>query len=69
MKILKRTKGVGVIFDTENIESQTKSDIKPSTNKSLHMNHQTTDHAFLGEYFPESHPIFLNFGGSFYYVV
>lgn len=69
MKILKRTEGIGVVFDTSLIESQTKSDLKPSTKTALHMNHNTTDKEFLRQFFPEGHPIFQNFDGSFYYVV
>jgi len=69
MKILKRIRGVGIVFDTENIESAIPSDEKPDVKKSLHLNHKTTDYEFLREFYPVFHPIFIEFGKSFYYVV
>ena len=68
MLILKRTRGFGVIFDTENIEFSTNSDAKPHTDMSLHLHHKITDYAFLRQFFPESHKIFKEFGASFYYI-
>lgn len=69
MKILKRTNGFGEVFDTENTQQSTMSKEKPEPNKSLHLNHHTNDLAFLLQFFPESHPIFIRFGESFYYLV
>jgi hypothetical protein len=69
MKILKRTNGYGMLFDTENIDFLAHSNIIPDTQKSLHMHHQMTDYDFLRQFFPERHPIFMLFGESFFYVV
>ena len=69
MKILKRTKGIGEIFDTANLHFLVNSDAKPSTDKALHKNHNTTDHEFLSQFFPEGHPIFIQFSDSYFYDV
>lgn len=60
---------MGIIFDTDNIESSTQSALMPSTADSLHMHHHTTDHQFLTEFFPKGHPIYILFSESFFYVV
>lgn len=42
MEILKRTRGTGEVFDTENIESKTKYPHLPPTSKASHHYHKTT---------------------------
>jgi len=69
MKILKRINGFGEVFDTENMQESTMSSEKPDLDKLLHRNHHTTDLAFLRQFFPEDHRIFIRFGESFYYLV
>lgn len=69
MKILKRTNGQGIIYDTENIQESYASTLNPNTEQSLHHHHRTTDFDFLLQHFPKEHPIFILFGESYYYVV
>ena len=69
MKILKRTNGSGLLFDTENPDYCEKSDIKPDVSQALHQSHEMTDRDFLRQYYPEKHPIFILFGDSYYYDV
>jgi hypothetical protein len=69
MKILKRTRGTGEVFDTENIESKTKYPHLPPTSKALHHYHKTTDNDFLKQFFPEKHQVFCLFSESYYYVI
>lgn len=69
MKILKRTNGFGIIFDTENIEQQEVSTLKPSPDQSLSNHHRMTDLSFLAQYFPPKHSIFIRFEESYFYVV
>jgi len=67
MKILKRTNGTGTIYDTENIAYSMPSDLKPGTDKSLHLSHKSTDKNFLLQFFPVNHPVFILFEQSYYY--
>ena len=69
MLILKRTNGIGEVFDTENIESRTKSEEMPDVKKSLFLHTHTSDFNFLLRFFPRRHPIFILFEESFYFVV
>lgn len=69
MKILKRTNGLGEVFDTENTQHSIISKEKPDPDKSLHLNHHTNYFSFLCQFFPEGHPIFIRFEESFYYLV
>lgn len=69
MIILKRTNGLGEEYDTENMSYSAISSAKPDTRNSLHLFHQQTDLQFLKGFFPESHPIFIQFSVSFYFVI
>lgn len=66
MKILKNPNAI--IYDTENIDSKELNPHKGYGNPiPLHHFHQKTDYEFLNEYFPNEHPIFINFSQSYYY--
>jgi hypothetical protein len=69
MKILKSN--TLQVFDTDDINFiQSYKGNEPSDiSKSLHHNHELTDHDFLSEYFPANHQIFNDFSKSFYWVV
>lgn len=69
MLILKRTNGTGEIFDTEAPDTATPSLLRPGPDKWLCNHHQSTDLAFLRQYFPEGHRIFNRFENSYYYLL
>ena len=69
MKILKSN--TNQVFDTDDATFiETFKGKKPiDLSKSLHLNHDETDYDFLNKYFPADHPIFNDFGKSFYFVL
>ena len=66
MKILKRPDNV--IFDTDNPDStESRLNLEPST--PLHHMHDQSDWDFLTDQFGTDHPVFQDFGRSYYYVL
>jgi hypothetical protein len=69
MKILKRTRGIGIIYDTEDTTTATPSTENPSHTQWLCNHVRMTEFNFLSQYFPKGHPIFILFGESYFYVI
>lgn len=72
MKILKQTNidriySVLEVFDTENINFRAELSSDPHQKQDLNECHNTSDVAFLRQYFPEGHQIFSKFCDAFYY--
>jgi len=66
MKIGKFPKGA--IYDTDNPNYFEYVDTPNQYNVPLHHSHNKTDIEYLKQYFKEDHPIFNNFGESYFYV-
>jgi len=69
MLILKRRQGIGYLFNTDDLSVNEKTTKTAPLSDALHCHHHSTDYDFLKGFFPESHPVFENFGVSFYYVI
>lgn len=71
MKILKRPDNI--VFDTENTDQMEFNPLPYMHLTPLHQIHVESDHEFLTKHFGRKknseHPIFTNFGNSYYYVV
>lgn len=68
MKILKRP--ANIVYDTENPDELTYGQETHVPNLTpLHHVINQTDDEFLRDHFEENHPIFNDFGSSYFYVV
>lgn len=69
MLILKRYSGSGTVFNTENANEQTPSNLNSKNLQPLHHVKEQSDYDFLTQHFGKNHPIMANFGNSYYYCV
>ncbi len=67
MKILKRPENT--VFDTAKIDNKETTSRSFTNLSPLHQTHTTTDREFLSQFFPDKHPIFDEFGKSYYYAI
>lgn len=68
MQIIKKYKTTCKAFDTEKPDFISDAERPMELGKALHRNIDTTVLVFLRRYFPPEHPVFDDFGESFYYV-